>query len=814
MAIKDLHVLAADVTLVRVRDLKPSVRALLQCDDDAWAISRPSGRAATKIVGAAAGELLAAFAAPRRVTEVIAELATERQVDPLAYFDSARAFLERMIDAGFLVEAGSARAEPPRPMFTRGDHVGRWEVTACLHFLDDVDVYQVRATSGRCAALKIARTSSTGVARLIRREAAILRALRGPSAPRLLGTGSLDGLSWFASEWCAGTDAETAAAEIRALPPPERHERMSALLASIADAYEQLHARRVVHGDVHMKNVRVDALGAVRLLDFGWSRQLGAGKTRARVLRVGAGFLFEPEFARAWLAKRQVPQATTRGEQYILATMLDALWTGTPPFDFSVRVDEAWRQIVEDTPLSFAARGAPPAPEIERALRRAMKKTSAGRYASMAQFARALRTVDGSHTSPGSTLGSRRSGASRSNGKARFLRQRPIDFAKESDALVAKLHLTGSDLRAAVTRAPTSSLSAGAAGIAYALNRIAIVRSDAVSLAWADVWATRAESGMTAPYGLTADQPGLSSDEIGPVSLLHAAPGVYVARALVSDARGEHPASRSAVGDFARTARLPSRKTDLTHGRAGVLIGIAQLLESTAAGAASKRLRTLGSTTCRSLWHSLSREPRIGDTASRLDLGMAHGWTGVLFATLRWCEASKTRIPRALRSRLAELAACADPFGRGVRWHLFIRGAPDLPRGRYVAGWCKGAAGLAQLWFLAAAMLDDRRARALAVGSAWHAWESDVDSGPFLCCGLAGRAYSMLTAWRHTRDDAWLTKARTLTQRALAAARKNPQPPEEARPESLYFGDLGVALLAAELAVPHAARMPLLERID
>jgi hypothetical protein len=51
-----------------------------------------------------------------------------------------------------------------------------------------------------------------------------------------------------------------------------------------------------------------------------------------------------------------------------------------------------------------------------------------------------------------------------------------------------------------------------------------------------------------------------------------------------------------------------------------------------------------------------------------------------------------------------------------------------------------------------------------------------------------------------------------LCRRALDAARKSEQPVEETRPESLYFGDLGLALLAAELAVPSRARMPLLER--
>jgi serine/threonine-protein kinase len=795
VAFSDAHVLAADVTLVRVRDLRKSVRAMLECEDDAFAVSRPSGRAGTKLLGAVAGELLGAFVEPRSIADVVDGAG--------ASADGARAFLERMITAGFLVEAGSAREAPPRPMFMRGDRVGEWTVVTCLHFLDDVDVYQVRGRRDRVAALKIARAGASTVNRLIRREAAMLRSLRGGAAPQLLATGSLDGRSWFASDWCDGVDAETAATDIRALPAAERHRQMHALIAGIAEAYAALHVRGIVHGDAHAKNIRVSAGGTIRLLDFGWSRRLGARFAHERLPRVGAGFLFEPEYAAASLAHRRLPPATVRGEQYILATLLDKLWTGKPAFDFSVRVDEAWRQIAEDEPLSFAERRVPSAPEVERALRRAMSKRPAERFASMAHFARALQLGDWATGRLGDHGGTNRPIAQSPNNPT---------FGRTSDAIIEKLGLTGAGLRDAVTRAPTGSLAAGAAGVAYALRRIALARDNASPLAWADVWCARAESEMALEHGLAADQPGLSPEEIGPISLLHAAPGVHFTRALVSDALGRHREAGRAVRAFARAAASHSPKFDLTHGRAGTLLGCAQLIESTAAGAASRRLRAFGEETCRALWRSLAREPRVGDPASRIDLGAAHGWSGVLFATLRWCQATGTRVPRGATARLTELAACADPFGRGLRWHLFSRGAPDLPRGRYVAGWCNGAAGLAMLWFLAGEVLDDADARRLGVGSAWHAWESDVDSGPFLCCGFAGRAYAMLAAWRSTGDDAWLGKARALCRRALDAARKSEQPVEETRPESLYFGDLGLALLAAELAVPSRARMPLLER--
>jgi serine/threonine-protein kinase len=75
-----------------------------------------------------------------------------------------------------------------------------------------------------------------------------------------------------------------------------------------------------------------------------------------------------------------------------------------------------------------------------------------------------------------------------------------------------------------------------------------------------------------------------------------------------------------------------------------------------------------------------------------------------------------------------------------------------------------------------------------------------------LCCGDAGRAYALLALHRRTGDEAWLPRARTLADRAMAAAGD----PASA-PPSLYQGPLGVAVLLADLERPEWARMPLFE---
>jgi eukaryotic-like serine/threonine-protein kinase len=124
-----------------------------------------------------------------------------------------------------------------------------------------------------------------------------------------------------------------------------------------------------------------------------------------------------------------------------------------------------------------------------------------------------------------------------------------------------------------------------------------------------------------------------------------------------------------------------------------------------------------------------------------------------------------------------------------------------------MSGWCNGSAGYVHLWTLAHRLTRDERMLGLAEGAAWNAWESD---GPVstVCCGRAGRAYALLNMFRHTDDDAWLTRARTLADRAAAESAPGES---EGHDDSLYKGRLGSALLAADQAAPHEACLPFFE---
>jgi serine/threonine-protein kinase len=219
-------------------------------------------------------------------------------------------------------------------------------------------------------------------------------------------------------------------------------------------------------------------------------------------------------------------------------------------------------------------------------------------------------------------------------------------------------------------------------------------------------------------------------------------------------------------------------------------------------------LLSYGHQVCESIWKELNGYAPISPKSELTNLGIAHGWAGMIYATLCWSAASGHAIPPALPDRLEQLASFAVPQGRGLAWPWDLARQPNT-----MPGWCNGSAGHVFLWTQAHQALRDVRYLDLAEGAAWHAWEARTGP-PSLCCGLGGQAYALLRLYRHSGDSIWLTRARELfTQAAAAAAQQHGQEPLslDSRPESLYKGELGLAVLEADLEQPKFARMPLFE---
>ena len=130
----------------------------------------------------------------------------------------------------------------------------------------------------------------------------------------------------------------------------------------------------------------------------------------------------------------------------------------------------------------------------------------------------------------------------------------------------------------------------------------------------------------------------------------------------------------------------------------------------------------------------------------------------------------------------------------------------EIPRDALGASWCNGAAGHVYLWTLAHRLLGDPSYLALARMAAWSAYRGDTSGPADLCCGFAGRAYALLCFYKATTEPEWLARARVLARHAIIGIRQY-----ALRHDSLYKGDIGVALLATDLERPERACMPLYE---
>jgi serine/threonine protein kinase len=800
MALTDPFVLPAGTVILPVRELPENLRREIEAEEDDYAISRPNSRTQSKIIDAGAAALIRHFETPHTIAQAVARYSQGRAEKPERLLEEAFPLLQSLIASQLLVTADSQEAKEIKATLAVDDVVEGWSVLKCVQTLEDTEVYQMRARDGQLAALKIARAGAgNGVRSMLDREDRILSQLDGTVTPRLLHSGEWNGRRYLMIEWCSGADVSVVCEEFRRRPGHESRADLLRLANCILEAYAHLHEHGVIHGDVHPRNILVDRLQAVKIIDFGLARREGESEN-GTAHRGGVGFFLEPEFAKAALNGSYPPPVTTVGEQYGVAVILYLLFTGSNYLEFVLEKHRMLRQIAEDPVLPFAQHKAQPWPEVEKLLTKALSKNPEDRFHSMREFSDAMRAVKAPASAADST------------------RTTDPQLLEMKEALLQKLGLAGPLLAGPSLPAPSTSVNYGAAGIAYALYRISCASEDAELLALADAWSARAVRQIADEGAFYNKEIDITPETVGRTSLYHSPAGVYAVQALIAQVGGDVLLQKLATSAFVEVSSQDCDKLDVTLGRAGTLLACSFLLRAAQASFRPEmqpidRLRSLGGETSKQLWATIDGFAPIRESKELSNLGVAHGWAGLLYATLCWSAVSNDPLPLNLADRLAQLGDCAEPIGRGLRWPWDLVRDADQPGG-YMPGWCNGSAGYVFLWTLAYKMLRDSGYLTWAEGAAWNAWEVPSPIGN-LCCGMAGQAYALLNLYRHTGEPVWLSRARDAARHAVTAtndARTRPGYEQFAlRPESLYKGELGIILLAADLDRPDHACMPLFE---
>jgi len=703
--------------IIPAAELSAAARARLAPAADDYAITRPRGRTGSKLVDRHVAEIVALFRTPRRVVDAVLAYSQAHGLDPKATLDGAFPVLRDCYNARLLVPEGSPAARQIAPSLERGASVLRWRIVRPVHVLEDVELYQVRNDEGQVGALKLLRPGwGSGACEKLTREAAALEQLAGWSSPRVLEQGTWSGDPYLVMSWSAGVSPLTVAAEHRAEGPGGRA-GLLALCRAVVETYAGLHDRGVIHGDVHPGNTLIAPDGHVVLLDFGLA--LVAGRDDHAVPRGGVPRFLDPELAGAMLAGQPSPPATILSDLFGVGALLYQMLTGEHYTSFVFDERPMLEQIVRDGPRPFSQCGAAPWPDVEAVLRRVLAKRPGDRYPAMADFAMALREVPDPVAVP----------VAPADG--------PDVLDEVLPPLLQALATHGRLFREGVATPPTCSITYGAAGIAHALYRIASRTQNPATLALADSWAVKAEAHMDHPGAFHNQEIDVTSEVVGEVTPYHTASGVHGVRALIALAMSDGQEAERAVDAFVRASRGSGAPLDLTLGRMGTVIGCALLhdaLPSTDGGPA-QAVRDVADEALAQAWHRIGSYPPIGSASELITLGMAHGWAGILYATLRWCRAAARPYPPALEQRLDELAALAEPAGRGVRWPWPVRNPEGGIDVHYMPGWCQGTAGYVHLWTQAHRALGADRFHGLAERAAWNVWEGEAEV-PTLCCGL------------------------------------------------------------------------------
>jgi len=770
MDVNGPFVLQRDVLLVPCAELSEDARGRISFDEGDYTLSSRRSRVPVRVIDGETAALLAVFREPRTIVDAVVEQGRALGKSPRVWFDELLPHLEKLVENRFLVPADADDRDELQPRYGAGATIGYWEVVRCVSLVEDTEIYQVRKGAD-LAALKIARSRTKRMRSLIENEISILRdQLHGSNvAPRLLESGRHEDHSYAIIEWIAGVDAGVAAAQ-------RRHDRVALieLCASIASAYAELHARGVLHGDVHMRNVIAGK--QVTLIDFGYAHADGR-----RAGRAGMMYFYEPEYVAARRQGRSLPPSQA-GEQYSVAALLYFLISGHHYAEFRYDRDEMIRQIEQDGPLSFAQRGIAPWPDVERILARALEKSPPQRYASVAELAERLDEVR--QTSVRESLAT--------------------PLTTDADALL-ETTLRGFERGGMVFATgfppPTASVNLGAAGAAVGLLQIAKQSGDPSLLALASVWGSRAVARIGTDDAFENVDEGPSKQTVGEVTPYHTESGVHAAAAMIAAAMADGRSQQRATRAFIAASERPCPRLDVTLGRSGALLAASLLLPvSEEVPHTAKVLRAFGAKTMRAIWTELDEVPSIGASEQHKSLGMAHGWAGYLYAALRWCAASGDALPPRLRERLDDFASFQRAHRRGAYWPV----AADARGDAMKSTWCNGSAGLVFLFTHAYRTFGDERWLELAELCAWTTW--DEPRGPaHLCCGTAGRGYALLNFYKHTGARSWLSRARQMANHAAGCAASGGQE------SSLWRGSLGIAVLIADLSSPENARMPFFE---
>jgi serine/threonine protein kinase/CubicO group peptidase (beta-lactamase class C family) len=263
---------------------------------------------------------------------------------------------------------------------------GRYHIVKLLGKGGMGSVYLARDTQlDRDVALKIPQFSGEGRAAMLerfRQEARAAATLHHPNICPVYEVGEIDGTHYLAMAYIEGKSL----AELIRAGKPWTVRQIVALVRKMAQALAETHKRGVIHRDLKPGNVMINARGEPIIMDFGLARRTRSEDPR---LTQAGSYIGSPAYMSPEQMRGDVEALGPGCDIYGLGVILYEALTRELPFSGdSVRLIA--RILEEPPPAPSALR-----PDVDAALdaicRKAMAKRVEDRFASMAEFATALR---------------------------------------------------------------------------------------------------------------------------------------------------------------------------------------------------------------------------------------------------------------------------------------------------------------------------------------------------------------------------------------------------------------------------------------
>jgi tetratricopeptide (TPR) repeat protein len=251
---------------------------------------------------------------------------------------------------------------------------------------------------GRKVALKVLRpelAAALGAERFLH-EIRITATLQHPNILPLFDSGQADDLLFYVMPWIEGESLQERLIHEKQLPL----EDALRITSEVARALEYAHAHEVIHRDVKPANILLSG-GQAILADFGIARavtEAGGEKLTATGLALGTPAYMSPEQAAGG------DGLDRRSDIYSLGCVLYEMLAGDPPFTGSSAQAIIARKSAEPAPRLRTVRDTVP-PALDGVILRALARVPADRFATAAQFEKALAHAAGGGVTGHSWLG-------------------------------------------------------------------------------------------------------------------------------------------------------------------------------------------------------------------------------------------------------------------------------------------------------------------------------------------------------------------------------------------------------------------------